>query len=204
MFEQLVAGLQHLQDRGYMHCDIKLDNALVTSTNPLVVKLADLGGAKPIRDPNQGNGTAGYMAPEVLLWRATAPAQRVAYDEEKADVWSLGVLLLGLKFGVQFRQLPFYPNTRVYHVLEQAQKDGHNGVLAVARIGHNQGYAPWQYASPLQGNPRLALGNLLDGALGDLLNWMLHHDPAQRLDLQQVAQHPWVVGGGGGGVGGGG
>ena len=71
------------------------------------------------------------MAPEVLRWHAhrTAPAQQVPYDDEKADVWSLGVLLLGLKFGVQFKHRPFYPpdnfyppvNTRVYRVLEQAQ-----------------------------------------------------------------------------------
>ena len=29
MFEQLLAGLQHLRDRGYVHCDVKLDNVLL-------------------------------------------------------------------------------------------------------------------------------------------------------------------------------
>jgi serine/threonine protein kinase len=50
MIRDCAAGLAYLHSKGFMHCDIKSLNFLVTSS--LTVKLADLGEARRIVDVN--------------------------------------------------------------------------------------------------------------------------------------------------------
>ena len=52
---------------GYMHCDVKHENFLVSSAGHVV--LADFGLAEPVRQALAlfENGTYGYMAPEMLF-----------------------------------------------------------------------------------------------------------------------------------------
>ena len=103
---------------------------------------------------NLGAGTVGYAAPEALAFTETAPNLRVPYDDEKADVWSLGVLLLTMKYGVQFQVQGFYPPTiypapddrsRLFRTLRDAQQAQQNGVRAVAMIDAQGGLGAWQH-----------------------------------------------------------
>ncbi len=43
VFLQLACGVKHLHACGVLHRDLKTDNALISSTAPLVVKWADFG-----------------------------------------------------------------------------------------------------------------------------------------------------------------
>ena len=79
--------MKELNDIGYAHLDIKLENFLLTEDNDLV--LTDFGCARPLYDNNQlystenKIGTYSYIAPEVNL----------NYYGKNTDTWSIGVCL---------------------------------------------------------------------------------------------------------------
>ena len=86
-------------ERGVFHRDLKPENILLPKRNSGVygeLKLADFGASADLskrRSFTEIEGTAWYLAPEVLAG---------CYDE-KADVWSLGVILYAMLCGF----LPF-------------------------------------------------------------------------------------------------
>ncbi|KAJ1953250.1 Serine/threonine-protein kinase 36 [Dipsacomyces acuminosporus] len=98
---QLVAALKYLHSLGVVHHDIKLPNALIGTDGR--VKLCDLGLATQLTKDGKPlyvhtlKGTPLYMAPEML---------RKSRYTNKADLWSLGVVLYELFVG----KTPFRTN----------------------------------------------------------------------------------------------
>ncbi len=45
VFRQVVAGIAHVHDSGIVHRDLKADNVVVCSRDPLQVKITDFGSA---------------------------------------------------------------------------------------------------------------------------------------------------------------
>lgn len=90
---QAFAALKYLHLNHIVHRDIKPENFLLFKDNDSSnVKLIDFGLAKKLTENeimNNPNGTAYYIAPEVLGGE---------YDE-KCDVWSMGVVLYILLCG---------------------------------------------------------------------------------------------------------
>jgi len=93
IFYQVGLAVQHLHEQGIAHLDIKPENILVRSTcvhpSEFTAKLSDFGAARQfvkgcLLSPRRC-GTFFYCAPEVNSeeW----------YLGDKADVWSLGILL---------------------------------------------------------------------------------------------------------------
>ena len=54
--------------KNYVHRDIKLENVMIASLDPIRVKLIDFGFAEVVNEKKlrSGQGTAGYIAPEVF------------------------------------------------------------------------------------------------------------------------------------------
>ena len=67
---------------GICHLDISLENALLSEGRAVIT---DFGLAQAGRNFQGRRGKAVYMAPEVYAGRV--------YDGQRADVWSLGVVL---------------------------------------------------------------------------------------------------------------
>lgn len=94
LFTQILAGVEFLHaEAGVAHLDLKLENILVG--NHFELKLCDFGffeetSAKVCKN----RGTHGYRAPETYL------ESNEGYDGRKADIFSLGVILFILAFGV--------------------------------------------------------------------------------------------------------
>lgn len=90
---QVLDSLRHIHGHSIAHRDIKLENLLIDSAGK--VHVIDFGlcafmeDYKPCRD---WCGSDNYLAPEIV--------RRTPYDGFKADVFSTGVVLFSLLFGV--------------------------------------------------------------------------------------------------------
>ncbi|CAL8469223.1 g8764 [Coccomyxa elongata] len=62
---QIVDGVQHVHNSGYVHSDIKPENCLRGDDGQ--VNLCDFGGARPVCDMASWGGTDGYLTPESCL-----------------------------------------------------------------------------------------------------------------------------------------
>ncbi|XP_072305025.1 serine/threonine-protein kinase D3-like [Eucyclogobius newberryi] len=88
LLAQILVALKHLHCKNIVHCDLKPENVLLTSSDPLPqVKLCDFGFARIIGERSfrcSVVGTPAYLPPEVLRSRG--------YNRS-LDMWSVGVIL---------------------------------------------------------------------------------------------------------------
>jgi len=85
---QINNGLFELFNNNLVHLDIKLENIILTSKNPIRIKIIDLESCKKINTNKKTYcGTPGYASPEMIL------QHRYYYN---TDVWSLGIILFML------------------------------------------------------------------------------------------------------------
>jgi len=98
ILEQLAHALDYCHGMGVVHRDLKHENIAVTKTaeGDAIFTLVDFGSAHEIAAPCEHVGTVSFMAPEVLALDA------MGFDARKADVWSLGILLLEMLCGLNF------------------------------------------------------------------------------------------------------
>ena len=95
IFLQILLVLSWLHSRGVVHRDIKPENILIENTAPLKIIVADFGLSKLSMDQvfTSFKCTFLYCAPEVCHGDSTGYSP-------KADMWSLGVMMLRLMFGL--------------------------------------------------------------------------------------------------------
>lgn len=94
ILEGASVGLEKLHGQGYVHGDVKMQNLLLRRDGE--VHLADFGNARAglrvhVASADQSMGTPGSMAPEQVVG--------ATWDGAKADVWSLGIAVLGTLVG---------------------------------------------------------------------------------------------------------
>ena len=90
----IAKALKTIHDKGIMHRDIKPSNIFIKDENKKekIVKLGDFGCSIYIQDnTSEPIGTILYCAPEII--------KNIEYDE-KCDLWSLGITLFELYFGL--------------------------------------------------------------------------------------------------------
>ncbi|XP_057962597.1 mitogen-activated protein kinase kinase kinase 20 [Malania oleifera] len=97
----ILKGLLHIHRRGFVHCDIKLQNILLCSApdgGKDALKIADFGLARKSGVKERGAGDGGleirgtpmYMSPESVVWGE--------YDAP-SDIWALGCAVVELVTG---------------------------------------------------------------------------------------------------------
>lgn len=92
-FYKILKGVDYLHENQIIHRDLKLDNILIDrNMNP---KICDFG-ISSVYDPNKKiidtGGTPAYLSPEVIKAEGNVNL--------KSDIWSLGILLYLLGYGV--------------------------------------------------------------------------------------------------------
>ncbi|OMJ85500.1 hypothetical protein SteCoe_13187 [Stentor coeruleus] len=101
IMKQILDALCYIHNKNLVHCDIKLENILLTSSSSNVIKIADFGCSQfiePETNLNRLCGSLHYLAPEVI---------KNNY-REKADIWSCGILALIMLTGA----LPYSGNNK--------------------------------------------------------------------------------------------
>ena len=88
IFNEILKGMQVIHKEGICHKDIKSQNILLNG-DEFIVKICDFGLSSSNENiQNDYCGTKEYMAPEIIMEKE--------YDGIKADIFSLGVLLLNI------------------------------------------------------------------------------------------------------------
>ena len=89
IIREITIGLHSLFKYNYVHLDIKFENIIIESINPIKLKIIDLAFCEKINNNNKIAvcGTHGYIPPEILLYN------RYFHN---SDIWSLGVIMFGL------------------------------------------------------------------------------------------------------------
>ncbi|XP_038718202.1 mitogen-activated protein kinase kinase kinase 17-like [Tripterygium wilfordii] len=107
---QLLLGLSHRQDSGYVHCDIKPDNVLLvlSEDGDFVAKIADFWLAKRrSREFDHVKGTPCYLAPETVVH---------GVQDCASDIWALGCVVYEMLTGYSIWPLGFNETTDdLYH-----------------------------------------------------------------------------------------
>ena len=96
IFGQILEAIAYVHGLGMAHCDLKLENIIVTrDTN--TVKIIDFGFSKLSQNGlvNSICGSMGYMSPQLL--------RKSKHSLFKDDVWALGIIL----FKMMFNFFPF-------------------------------------------------------------------------------------------------
>mmetsp|Transcript_17469 Transcript_17469/g.52760 ORF Transcript_17469/g.52760 Transcript_17469/m.52760 type:complete len:388 (+) Transcript_17469:269-1432(+) len=174
-FSQLVEGVRYLHESGVAHCDLKLENVLLTTD--ATVKIIDFGLSHIYPRDANGRldrserltrlvGSKSYIAPQVLLGEG--------YDGFEADLWSLGVCLFSMLAGF-FPLAEAHPRDWRFPLLEAAQRKGSSSTRAIFAWYRRS----CSYLSP---------------AAVDLLDRMLTINPSQRAKLDDVRSHQWMMG----------
>lgn len=170
-FKQFLSAVNYCHSHLVAHRDLKLDNTLLDSSNPPIIKICDFGFAKTwSEEANMFTqiGTPVYMSPELI----NQGNKEKGYDGRSVDVWASGILLLVMLLG----SFPFDhtehpdPNTSEAHLevwLQQVSKR-------------------WSEV------PHMAEAvKKLSPEIKDLLNRLFMVDASKRITIKQIERHPW-------------
>lgn len=175
-FRQVLLGLYHLQRKGLCHRKISLENLMIHDGKIKIINF-DLCLRVPYSDPaNEGYVTDVSQGKTRRLmkaqgqgsssWRYTAPEiiSRDNFDGFATDLWSAGIILYIMLVGT----FPFQSALRVdYNFLQYSVVGALEKIL---RSG----------------------SSTISTEACNLLQNMLWENPAKRLSLIQVMEHPWV------------
>ena len=178
---QACDAVQHAHLRGIVHCDLKPANILVTERDgrPLV-KVIDFGLTRSGEGASATVGlpvlgTPGYMAPE-----QTVPGRTV---DARADVWSMGVVLVELMAGSRPDERSTTPSAIVGSLAARDAADAaHRRATEVgAWTGALRSGPDWIAAHALAAEPERRYASM--DALGqDLQRWLGDHPLAAAPD----------------------
>jgi len=152
-------------ERGIMYRDVKPANFLFASEEPgSGVRCIDFGLAEDfipgeMRSLDKRAGTPVYMAPELVMQR---------YDE-KADVWSVGMLAYQALSGV----VPFWGGKVP-------------GKVSFRNIFYDIVIKDVEFTTPVWGD--------VSAEAIDLIRCLMTRDPERRITAAEALRHPWIAG----------
>ena len=174
IFKQVACGLFEVHKDGVVHGDIKPENILVHKDSKVSnsFRLSDFGSAFIEREgAGELSFTPFYVAPEVLLrdtnWNPTQSPSQENTQSTKSDVWSLGSLLYLLLTG----SVPFAVDPLTSEMTEEIFNSTTKGL-------YNKTGQEWEQIS---------------SEAKDLFQKIFEVCPEERLSLDEVLVHPWVL-----------
>ncbi|EQL03610.1 Serine/threonine-protein kinase domain protein [Ophiocordyceps sinensis CO18] len=108
MSRQTLDALSYLHAKGITHRDLKLDNIIVQTRQPMHIKLIDFNVSSDLAQMKTYVGTRRYLAPEIL--------EHARLYDSKADIWSLGIMAMELFCGLPPFQDDWYQGDLELHL----------------------------------------------------------------------------------------
>lgn len=166
-FTQICKGVSFLHNMcGVVHLDLSLENLLLTKDGN--IRICDFGhsertGRSAVCDDvrkvwPKSVGKKAYAAPELHEYASV--------DGEKADSWSLGVILYMLATRVSLLQVATVEDLTFCQLIK------YGSIVALKKTGHLDATSP---------------------QLLDLLANLLVIDPTKRMSVDSALRHPWMV-----------
>ena len=162
IFYKIVKYIQIIHEKGIIHRDIKAENILLYGDN-FELKISDFGFATEYKKKLCGNlGTALYKAPEIAG----------VYDGHKIDVFSLGISLLLLTYGIYgFDKEPI--QSGLFQLVLSKEKEKLEIYWDVLK------------------NINKKIEDATDD-FKDLYQKMIEPYPTKRITIEQILKHKWV------------
>jgi len=161
IFAQLLNGVKGIHDLGYCHKDLSLSNIFLDEN--FVSKVGDFGSArKNASNIDEYFQQINYKAPEVL--------DHKPHNGIKADIFSLGLILFILVFGVPPFDLLNEKNPLYSYIEDNTPENIH---LYWIRI---EGQLQMQFSDEFK----------------DLFIKMVLSNPNDRISIQEILNHPWI------------
>ena len=161
IFYKIVKNIQIIHEKGICHRDIKIDNILLDG-NDFDPKISDFGFAIEYSPTLKGNlGTRHYKAPEI----------DDIYDGYKIDVFSLGITLIAITYGLTgFETEP--KKSQLYPLIISKDKKK----LAIY----------WKVLKKF--NEKIVKAT---DDFKDLYYKMIELNPKQRITIEEILKHKW-------------
>ena len=171
IFSKIIKGMETIHDLGYCHKDLSLSNIFLDELYE--PKIGDFGAAMENRnDLEEFISTPGFRAPEII--------EKLPHDGQKADIFSLGQILFLIVFGKKGFDKPNRQDEFYKLIIEKEEK---NSLKEKEECLKNY----WKKIGASIKN------EIISEDFKDLYMKMVCPNPANRLTIRQILEHPWVI-----------
>ena len=163
LFIQIINAVKYLHENNIAHCDLKPENILLDKN--FNIKLNDFGFSQEFNGENGDFLLHKFSGTIIYCSPETKFAFTKGFDGIKNDIYSLGVLLFVITIGDFPYQRTSYSDEKYKYIIKKKYDKF------------------WEYFNNVE----------ISDEFKDLINNLLSVTPSQRLSIEQILTHPWLV-----------